>query len=82
MCPNTKCSRVYSTAIHSRALRISRMQKMDGIATMAVKDCMNLGSIVSKNIVGNLARNVAIVSSYSSLLFKPFSGSDFRWLGV
>ena len=48
--------------IHSRALRIRRMQnidfpKLNGPAMMAVNGCMNFGSIVSKFIIENLARN-------------------------
>ena len=70
--------------MHSRALRISRMQnidfpELDGQAMMAVNGCINLRSIVSKFIVGNLAREVDIVSSNSSLVYKPSSGSGFGW---
>ena len=66
--------------MHSRALRISRIQNIDfpdwdGPAMIAVNRCMNLGSIVSKFIVGNLACKVSIVSSNSSLLYNPSSGS-------
>ena len=57
-----------------------RIQNIDfpelvGPAMMAVNGCINLGSIVSKFMVGNLARKVAIVASYSSLVYKPSSGS-------
>ena len=52
---------------------ISRTQntdflELDGPAMMAVNGCMNLGSIVSKFIVRNFAREVSLVSSYSPLV--------------
>ena len=62
--------------IHSLALRINRMQnidfpELDGPAMIAVNGCMNLGSIVSSFIVGNLAREVAIVFSNFFFSIQP-----------